>query len=348
MDWPMRWFRSAKPENKPEPEGQTSGIASDRQVVEARLASKVISGALVAALASGPVAVVGVAAVVWSSSPTDGPVAEASSAVARAERASAGEFATRVVRSWLQADREHSEEWKQLAPSGSSVNLPEVGMQTADAQVASIDRHDQAWSVVVGVTVTDADESASRRYFQVPVTAADHAVAALSLPTPVAGPSEDDSGRLDYGQIVQPGGPVAEVVDGFLQAYLIGEGDVARLSAPGASIRAVKPPPYASVSISEVKARDRDVDTSQAPDEGTDLRVIVTGDAVISDSQQATVSYALTLTARAGRWEVAAIDPVPAWTHTENRREPGPESGTDPEGGPESGAGAESTNKEDP
>jgi hypothetical protein len=32
---------------------------------------------------------------------------------------------------------------------------------------------------------------------------------------------------------------------------------------------------------------------------------------VVTDQQTANVAYALTLTARAGRWEISAIDPAP-------------------------------------
>jgi len=47
------------------------------------------------------------------------------------------------------------------------------------------------------------------------------------------------------------------------------------------------------------------------PLNGAELQVLVTADVTATPSQQLAVQYALTLAAREGRWEVAAVDPTP-------------------------------------
>jgi len=50
------------------------------------------------------------------------------------------------------------------------------------------------------------------------------------------------------------------------------------------------------------------------PADGQRMRVLATAAAEVTDTQSANVTYALTLAARAGRWEITAIDPTPAFT----------------------------------
>src|SRR5699024_4314697 len=105
--------------------------------------------------------------------------------------------------------------------------------------------------------VTDAADEQARRYFQVSVRADGQRVEALALPSPVAGPQVGAGVAVDYRQVVASDGPVAEVVDQFLRAYLTGDGDVAPLISPGSSVQGLDPPPYSQVVVHEITAHDR-------------------------------------------------------------------------------------------
>src|SRR5699024_8131997 len=99
----------------------------------------------------------------------------------------------------------------------------------------------------------------------------------------------------------------------FLEASAPGQGGVDRLSSPGVGLHAIDPAPYRDIEITSLRSgSDGDEDGSTEPDDGHKVRVHAFADATVSDEQSVTVSYALTLTARDGRWEIAQIDDVPA------------------------------------
>jgi hypothetical protein len=97
----------------------------------------------------------------------------------------------------------------------------------------------------------------------------------------------------------------------FLVALLTGAGDVDRYVSPGTAIAPVTPPPYSAVDVTDVTT-DRDVlQMPVPPATGETVRVLVTARATAGPRQQIGVQYALTLIARAGRWEVRVIDLTP-------------------------------------
>lgn len=233
------------------------------------------------------------------------------------EQAAVSEFAQRYVVTWLQSPRGQE---KQLAPyvNVAGLTLPEVAWVATQPAAADIRRLDGgAWTVLVGVTVTapqppGATAAAPRRYFEVPVRYQAGALVALALPTPVAAPAAAAAPPLAYRYRAIGDELLARSVQEFLSALLTGVGDVTRYVSPGTQITPVLPPPYRTVEVSDVMV-DRDPMTGAgSPTPGAQLRVLVSASAAAEANQQIGVQYALTLAARAGRWEVRALDPTPA------------------------------------
>ncbi|MGB8385561.1 MAG: conjugal transfer protein, partial [Dermatophilaceae bacterium] len=196
-------------------------------------------------------------------------------------------------------------------PAAQAGELPAVAFGASNPAVASITPADGVWAVTVAVTVSDQRAATARRFYQVPVTVTGGTVAALSLPTPVAGPTVAAGPGVDYPVQLASTGPVAVTVAQFLAAYSAGSGEVTRYVSPGVAISAITPAPYSSVQVTDLRC-DSTVDSGEAAPEGQRLRLLATARASVTDTQATTVVYALTVTGRAGRWEVEAIDLTPA------------------------------------
>ncbi|WP_432498826.1 hypothetical protein [Kineococcus gypseus] len=192
------------------------------------------------------------------------------------------------------------------------------------------------WQVTVAADVeepgADGEPVMVRRYFAVPVlqrggTGAAvagegtpqpqheyqvvRALRALMLPQPLAGPASGEGAELDYDQQVNPAGSLATSVGQFLAAYAAGAGDVTRYVIPGAPISAITPAAYTDVQVQSVLAREGEA-SSDEPADGQRAQVLVTATLITFERQQSTAQYALALTARGGRWEISALEPVPA------------------------------------
>jgi len=280
--------------------------------VTATVATKAASVLLFAALVTGPLGLMlaGVAVTHTGSSKTAGPVRVVEGAD---DRAVAGEFAQRLVVTWLTTTRDHPDALVSLAPGVQDQSLPATPYTVANPTAADITDRDGVWSVTVAVTVTDIRHQRARRFYRVPVivttsSAAPLTVTAVTLPTPVAAPIVTSPPRLGYDTLVDPTGPVAATVAGFLTAYTTGQGDVTRYVSPGATLPAITPAPFTAVHLDGLSA---DRAPATAPGDGQVLRVLVTAAGTVTARQLSPMSYALTLTARADRWEVTAIDPTP-------------------------------------
>jgi len=133
----------------------------------------------------------------------------------------------------------------------------------------------------------------------------------ISCPPTLAGAPNLALGEADLNQ----SDPVDDVVRRFLAALLTGDGEVSRYSSPGAGIRPIVPAPYTGVELVSL-ARDTtapsvgDSTEATAPRDGQRLRVLATIRVSGPDGIRM-LSYPLRLTARAGRWEVYALDSTP-------------------------------------
>ncbi|MCI3276967.1 conjugal transfer protein [Streptomyces cylindrosporus] len=222
-----------------------------------------------------------------------------------------GGYAQLFVGAWLRSDaNDATSAQARLAQSmAPDVELPDPA---ADAQsapqsvtaVRSAQRGTGAWSVTVAAQYANG----SVRYYTVPVVS-DGAGASFTVtgaPGVVAGPARAEVAKSPYGVTV-PEGDLSSAVGEFLAAYLTGNGEVDRYLAPGVKLTAVSPAPYTAVTVQQVSAVEEAAAAEQAPTGGTTVRVLATVEARDTDGRWP-LAYELTLTARSGRWEVAALE----------------------------------------
>jgi hypothetical protein len=135
---------------------------------------------------------------------------------------------------------------------------------------------------------------------------------ATSLPAEVAAPAALQPGALVYGTAtLSDSDPAQAVVGGFLSAYLAGTGELGPYTSPGVVLSPIAPAAYTSVTVTGVSDDAPDgTGGTTVPADGTQRRVLAQVDATDSTGTYA-LTYALTLRARAGRWEVDSLDPAP-------------------------------------
>ncbi|MBF6333535.1 conjugal transfer protein [Nocardia transvalensis] len=301
--------------------------------------TKAIQWGIIAALASGVIALALVltgatAPQPMTAAPKSPPISDSR------DQTAAEELARQLVLTWLQASRGDEKTLQPYVPT-DGLRLPLAqSFVASDAAIARIEPATSTpaptatppataasrtgpavtrWSVTVSVTVRGVDDppaTAVRRYFQVPVQVTDHTTArAQQLPAPVSAPPVGADGDLGYrgGQLVGSH-PIWPTIAQFLAALTTGEGDVSRYTAPGVGIRPISPPPYKTVELITV-ATDKDLNTPAGrrnPVDGDTVRALVTAELGTGrPNHSLTAQYALTLTARGGRWEISALDPAP-------------------------------------
>ncbi len=137
---------------------------------------------------------------------------------------------------------------------------------------------------------------------------------AAGLPTLVAAPARAPAWPLARAAAPLPAGsPPAQTVTRFLAAYLGGEGELSRYTAPGVGLGAVTPAPFAAVTVDQVAPAAR-VDAARVaalevvPDDGDRLEVLAEVSAADAGGAVQQLTYGLRLTARGGRWEVSGLD----------------------------------------
>lgn len=275
------------------------------------LATRSVTLVLWAAFAAGPAALVLAAWLILT--PAAQPVGATPAPPSRVgELAAAQSFAEHYVVTWLQTPAGQEERLEPFVATTASVALPRTPWVVADPSTAGVEYLSAGtWSVTVAVTVVAPTSAVApeRRYFQVPVTYQAGRLLAQTLPAPVAAPKAADPVELGYRFRVGLAAPAALTVSDFLAALLTGAGDVSRYTTPGTSITPVTPVPYTAVEVHEVLATH---ESAAAPEQGEQLRLLVTATARVSKQQETSVQYALTLAARSGRWEVKTVDPAPA------------------------------------
>ncbi|MFC9916366.1 conjugal transfer protein [Streptomyces sp. NPDC127197] len=265
--------------------------------------------AVLTAIAAGPIAL----GVAITSTPTT--VQAATPAKPTAVRTAAvaadpGGYAQLFVSVWLRssADDATSAQARLAQSMAPDVELPDPASdaQSRPASVTAVRTAQHTggtWSVTVAAQYADG----SVRYYAVPVTA-DASGASFTVtgaPGVVAGPARAEVPKSAYGVTV-PEGDLSSAVGEFLAAYLTGTGEVDRYLAPGVKLTAVSPAPYATVTVQEVSAAEEAAAAEQVPADGTTVRVRVQVEA-LDDAGRWPLAYDVGLTARSGRWEVAAL-----------------------------------------
>lgn len=175
------------------------------------------------------------------------------------------------------------------------------------------------------------------RYFQVPVAIGPAAggvigYTALAMPAEVAAPEQIEAPALVYGPMrpALPADPRTQAVTEFLAAYLTGSGELDRYLAPGTQVTAIMPAPYSGVAVDTlaIEGEQGPEPVTTVPGDGTQLRLLVALRGTGHDEVRLPLTYALTLKARAGRWEIASLDGAPVATATATPSMPGRTSPT--------------------
>jgi len=132
-----------------------------------------------------------------------------------------------------------------------------------------------------------------------------------TFPAPVPAPAPPARAPLAYRSPAPDQRPASTASAEFLAALLTGTGDVDRYVTPGTRVQAITPAPYAQVRLQRVQVDADPADLPDVPGNGDQLHALVTAEATSAAGQALSVQYALTLTAREGRWEVQSVDPAP-------------------------------------
>lgn len=305
--------RKGEPKQAPEAVPQGSTWTQGRQT-----GAHVISVLMIAALICGPLGLL------FSWQAISRPVSAAqvvSSDGLTASQQEAGAYAVGFVSEWLGAWKSHPGQLGDYVDVSTLRALSEHPVSYRDLAVAAItpNEHSNIVTVLVSASVkelgpdptqnAEAIEIWPRRYFQVPIVVADAGMRPVGLPVPVSAPTSTTPVQLAYSKPLPSADPAAEAVMAFLGAYTTGKGDLSVYVSPGAEITPITPAPYMTVSPIDLRV---DVDVPKTPKDGARLRVLATVTLATQTGQQATSTYALTLSARATRWEISSIDPAPA------------------------------------
>lgn len=241
----------------------------------------------------------------WASSGSDSPSATTTSddgAATGAVWAAAG-FAERYVSTYLLAGSEgsHLASFLGYAPELPPTQQPSEIAAPARA-IHVTEAGEDYWSITIAV-----GPPGQERYWRAAVDTHGDTPVAVGLPTAVAGPPVEVD-RADLAvNLGQPptDDPLAETVTGFLGAYLCGTGDLSRYVQPGVDITPADPAVCRTVEL---------VRWGASTDEGDNRTVVVDALLVSGSGDAATpqqTTYAVDLTRRDGRWEVAELLPAP-------------------------------------
>lgn len=315
---------SADSSSRPEQEPSSSSSWTHGQ----ELLGKVVVGIVWAAVLSGPIAL-GMMAFSPQTARVVAAPAEGEAPLTAAEQ-EAGPYAASFVGAWLTATKDKHDALSRFVNT-DSLSLGETGWKYRDLAVASIARDSAGIvSVRIAVNVQELDyekdeageETWPRRYFQVPVQVDGDALGILGLPTPVSTPSAlQNRVSTSYKDELSSSHPAAETVEAFLNAYLAGSGELSRYVSPGADIQPLDDTSYVAVSVESVVAVE---EPSQNPADGETAQVYVSATVVNATQMSLRTEYALTLAARDGRWEISAINTVPA--HKQSTQSTAPSS----------------------
>ncbi|MFI2906663.1 conjugal transfer protein [Streptomyces sp. PDY-4] len=292
--------------------------------------SRLVSAGVWVLVVSGPV--LGALAFLSSSAPAQGAAKPVATATPASPVGPAG-FAELFVAAYLQAGQGTE---RDLAPyySGSVALAVKPGTRTATQStvIASREVKPGYWSITVAADVTAHDDKGKStrlgvQYFRVGIQATGPAGAggtaqgaapagyvATSLPAQVAAPAALKPGGLAYetDRGSSSADPSVETARGFLAAYLTGTTELDRYTSPGTRLQPITPAPYAAVKVTGVQDDSSGPGQQKVPADGTVLHQLVQVDATDQAGSPASLSYALTLKSRAGRWEVASVDDAPA------------------------------------
>ncbi|WP_228049421.1 conjugal transfer protein [Streptomyces justiciae] len=285
-------------------------MAAGARLVAMRRRVRLSRVAVWAVVAAGPVAL----ALAVTSTPTatvavpQHPAGGAQSVTAVA--ADPAGYAQVFMAAWLRssADDTATAQARLAQSMAPDVELPDPA---SDAQpgpvsvtaVRSAHTGTSTWLVTVAAQYADG----TVRYFTVPVitNTAGTSFAVTAAPAVITGPGRAEPPESPYSVPV-PEGELSSTVGEFLAAYLTGAGEVDRYLAPGMRLTAVSPAPFSAVTVRQISAIEEAAAGDAVPGDGTRVRIQAAATAQDNSGRWPLV-YELTLTARSGRWEIAAL-----------------------------------------
>jgi hypothetical protein len=170
------------------------------------------------------------------------------------------------------------------------------------------------FAVTVAAEVVGADPESDQgavwvpvgtRFYSVGVVETEAGWVVTSLPTLLPAPRRAAPPELLVGRFdgLDPASGLEEMVARFFAAFLTGDGELARYTAPTSQIVAVQPAPFTRVEILEAGL----VNT---PDGHQQVAVVVR--ATDTDDRVQVLEYAFIVEQRDGRWEVSELLPAPS------------------------------------
>lgn len=258
-------------------------------------------------LLSGPAAIV---YTIVKPEATVGPVqTEQTPGLSEIEQRAGGAGAD-FVAAWLAATNDDHAEFDRLTAQRPTA-FPRTATDARDLRLISVSpasgSPDQLL-VLVSASIKLTDESWVRSYYSVPMLITEGQISPVTLPSQVAVPAPTEKPR-EARYATRVVGPVTDTITGFFEAYLTGAGEIDRLLTPGSSIVAVMPAPFTEVQVGSVQAT---AEISAEPEDGETADLLATISAKNSaDEIGITSTYSLAVTARAGRWEITALNSFP-------------------------------------
>jgi hypothetical protein len=290
----------------------------------AAIAGHLATVAMWCLVACGPLALLAVA----GSHTRSEPAASAGTSASASSGIGPGGFAELYVATYLAAGA-GSSQLQSFFPDPPDITSQKGSRQVTATAVVSVTQVSPGyWSVIVATDeeANIAGHPAGLHYFLVPVLAAGSAASggtgnsgsqpsyvATALPAEIAAPAQAAEPQLGYNTTIPvESRPLTSAVTQFLASYLTGSGNLSRYLAPGTNLSPVSPVPYASIqAVTVFSTGSQPTTTGEPPASSTRLNVLAQVDATDKSGHQWPLTYALTLAAVAGQWDVAAIDPAP-------------------------------------
>ncbi|MEY9211494.1 conjugal transfer protein [Thermobifida halotolerans] len=264
-------------------------------------------------LLCGPVAL----ALCWFTTASPPPPApQATVEEARWAAAGPAGWAEQAVAAYLDGDIDAVRDY---FPTVSDADLPDAHAPRPGLRMGVVGVQELApgyWGVTVAVGAPREEAQAPAvRHFALGVAASGDGWVATGLPSEVAVAVPEAAVPVDYEPRPLPRGPVGETVRAWARAYLLADGELDRYLAPGFSQRPLWPTRYTDLDVDSVTVRSGQEERVEGiPADGAVVEVLARLHATDAEGRAWGLEYALTLTARSGRWEVSALAPAPALT----------------------------------
>jgi len=235
-------------------------------------------------------------------------------------------FAARFVATWLSAGRGEEDQVRPYYPPVNAIPREPATQQASSATVVEVRQLQPGyWQVATAAELIARPDTAAgwsslgTQCFLVGVLVTESggqptSYTASALPALVGCPPAGSPPEVDYGQDIPVlDGPLVQTITEFLGAYLTGVGELSRYTAPLVDLAPVTPAPYVTVTVTGLRASaDPEWDIAEVPADGTVLDVLVTVDALPAGGGVDQLAYALSVSARDGRWELAGPPTIPA------------------------------------